>query len=87
MLNCSIDISELNQYYLYWNINNKKGQQIETFNVTPTRNLSKLSLVIEKAKIVDNGIYNCSITKTVPPPSKSFYGPLIQLLVQGKINV
>lgn len=90
MLNCSIDISELNHYSLVWNISNKKGQQIEKLNfpqVTPTRNFANLSLLIEKAKIVDNGIYNCSITRTLPPPSKSFFGPLIQLLVQGKINV
>lgn len=89
VLNCSIDISKLKRYSLYWYIYNKNGHQVEKLHCSQDSSthchFTNFPLVIEKAKIADNGVYNCSITRTLPPPTKIFFGPLIQICVQGKI--
>ncbi|XP_072258002.1 uncharacterized protein [Pyxicephalus adspersus] len=87
ILNCSLNLPKLQRYSLCWNISNKTGYHTEKLFVlhgTPIQeNISKFSMVIEEAKVGDEGVYKCSLQKTLPPPSKTYYGPLIRLIVQA----
>ncbi|XP_072003633.1 tyrosine-protein phosphatase non-receptor type substrate 1-like [Engystomops pustulosus] len=75
------------RYTVYWKMFNLTGHEFTNI-IHVTEHEQKAanvdtSLSIDKAKISDNGKYNCTVSRTLPPPTVKRTVAVIQLFVQA----